>query len=331
MKLGFSIMFLLSALVGLAVAEAPPPLSQTAIIDLPKVEGRFDHFAIDVRAKRLFLAALGNNSLEVIDLANNKRLQSIPNLKKPTGAAYIPELNRLAVASGDDGICRFFDGNPLKLAGEIKGLDDADNVRYDAAGKKIYLGYGSGALAVIDPQKMQKVADIKLEAHPESFQIEKDGNRIFVNLPDARQVAVVDREKAAVIGKWGMKDPSANFPMALDETHKRIFVGCRKPARLVVLDMDSGRQIARLECAGDTDDLFYDAAQQRIYISGGEGAITILHQLDADHYQSLATLKTAAGARTSFFSRDSGSLYLAVPRTTRQNAQIWVYSSQPVQ
>ena len=323
-----SIILLLLAFAIPAIAEE---LKQSAAIDLPKVEGRFDHFAIDLTNKRLFLAALGNNSLEVIDIATNKRLQSIPNLKKPTGAAYVPELNRLVVASGDDGRCRFFDGNPLKLAGQIKDLDDADNVRYDAAGKKIYLGYGSGALAVIDPQKMQKIGDIKLDAHPESFQIEQNGHRIFVNLPDARQVAVVDREKNSAIAKWPMKDAQANFPMALDEAHKRIFIGFRKPARLGVLDIDSGQLIAKIECAGDTDDLFYDAAQQRIYISGGDGAITIVQQRDADHYESIGTIKTASGARTSFFSPDLGSLYVAVPHRGGQNARLLVYSTQRVQ
>jgi DNA-binding beta-propeller fold protein YncE len=303
-------------------------LIQTATIDLPKVEGRFDHFAIDVTNKRLFLAALGNNSLEVIDLDQNKRLQSIPNLKKPTGSAYIPELNRLAVASGDDGMCRFFDGNPLKLVGEIKDLDDADNVRYDPAGKKIYLGYASGALAVLDPQKMQKIADIKLDAHPESFQVEKNGSRVFVNLPDARQIAVVDRDKAAVIAKWPMKEAQANFPMALDESHKRLFVGCRKPARLLVLDIDSGKVVANVPCVGDTDDLFYDATQQRIYISGGEGAVTVIEQSDADHYKLRETIKTLSGARTSFFSPDLKSLYLAVPHRGNQQAQLRVYSTQ---
>ena len=159
-------LLLISLLAG--ATSADELLHQTAVIDLPKVEGRFDHFSIDLQGKRLFSAALGNNSLEVIDLAANRRLQSIPNLKKPTGSAWVPDLNRLAVASGDDGRCRFFDGNPLNFVGEIKDLDDADNVRCDALGKKIYLGYGSGALAVIDPAKMQKIADIKLDAHPES-------------------------------------------------------------------------------------------------------------------------------------------------------------------
>jgi len=299
-----------------------------ATIDLQAVEGRFDHFSIDIDGKRLFAAALGNNSLEVIDLAANKRIQSIPSLKKPTGTAWIQQLNRLAVASGDDGMCRFFEGNPLKLIGEIKNLDDADNVRYDAVNKRIYLGYGSGALAVIDPEKMQKISDIKLDAHPESFQLEKNGNRIFINLPDAHEVAVADRGKGAVIAKWPMKDPSANFPMALDENQKRVFIGCRKPARLVALDMDLGKNIAAIPCVGDTDDLFYDAAQNCIYISGGEGAITVIKQLDADHYKSIETIKTAKGARTSFFSADLKSLYLAVPHRGNQQAQIRVYSTQ---
>src|SRR5205814_7674283 len=161
------------------------------------------------------------------------------------------------VASGGDGMCRFFDGNALKPAGEIKDLDDADNVRYDVAAKKLYVGYASGSLAVIDPEKMQKIGDIKLDAHPESFQLEKNGNRVFINLPDAKEIAVVDRDKGSVIAKWPMKNPSANFPMALDENHKRIFVGCRSPARLVVLDLDSGKNIATVACVGDTDDVFY--------------------------------------------------------------------------
>ena len=323
---------LITILILLAVtcciqAQTPILLPLTATIDLPNVSGRFDHFAIDLANKRLFAAALGNNSLEVIDLAANKHLQSIPNLKKPTGSAWILDLNRLAVASGDDGMCRFFDGNPLKLVGEIKNLDDADNVRYDATNKKLYIGYASGALAVIDPQKMQKIADIKLDTHPESFQLEKNGNRIFVNLPDAHQIAVVDRDKATVIAKWPMKNPSANFPMALDETHKRIFIGCRSPARVVVLDMDSGKNIATIPCVGDTDDLFYDATQTKIYISGGQGAITVIHQLDPDHYKSIGDQKTAPGARTSFFSPDLSALYLAVPHRGNQPAQIRVYAT----
>src|SRR2546421_10567708 len=165
---------------------------------------------------------------------------------------------------------------------------------------------------------MKKLSDIKLDAHPESFQLEQKGNRIFVNLPDAHQIAVVDRDKGAIISKWPMKNPSANFPMALDENHKRLFIGCRSPARLVVFDMDSGKNVATIPCVGDTDDLFYNLAKQQIYISGGDGAITVINQLDSDHYQSLVDQKTPAGARTSFFSPGLQPRYLAVPHRGRQ-------------
>ncbi len=149
-----------------------------------------------------------------------------------------------------------------------------------------------------------------------------------MNLPDAHEIAVVDRDKNTVIAKWPQKNPSANFPMALDESHKRIFVGCRSPARLVVLDMDSGKNVATISCVGDTDDLFYNAAQQQIYISGGDGAITVINQVDPDHYQSLSDQKTAPGARTSFFSPELKCLYLAVPHRGRQQAEIRVYSTR---
>jgi len=319
----------LMLVVGCAAAPSTPTLlRQTATIDLPNVEGRFDHFSIDLEAKRLFAAALGNNSLEVIDIATNKRIQSIPNLKKPTGSAYIPQLNRLAIASGDDGMCRFFDGSPLKLVGEIKDLDDADNVRYDATNKKLYVGYAGGALAVIDPEKMQKLADIKLDAHPESFQLEKNGPRIFINIPDSREVAVVDRQKQTVIARWPLKDAQANFPMAIDEQHHHLFIGCRKPARLLVLDMDSGNVIASTPCVGDTDDLFYDPDRKRIYISGGEGAITIIQQNGPDQYQPVGNQSTAPGARTSFFSPEMKALYLVVPHRGQQQSQLRVYSTK---
>jgi DNA-binding beta-propeller fold protein YncE len=165
-------------------------------ISMPGVEGRFDHFAADPEGKRLYVAALGNNTMEVIDLAQGpgRHLRSIKGLRKPSGIAVIPESKRVAVASGDDGMCRIYDADSLALAGSVRDLDDADNVRYDAAAQRIFVGYGSGALAVIDPAQAKKVGDLKLDAHPESFRLEERGSRIFVNLPDARStVAVVDR------------------------------------------------------------------------------------------------------------------------------------------
>jgi DNA-binding beta-propeller fold protein YncE len=310
-----------------AGAEPTDALRPAGVIPLEGVEGRIDHMAVDAENQRLYVAALGNNTVEVIDLKAGKQVGRITGLKKPQGVAFIPDLSRLVVASGDDGKCRFYDKD-RKLLGTIDGLDDADNVRYDAAAKLVYVGYGEGALAVIDPDKLRKVADIKVDGHPESFQLAAKGGPIFVNVPGARHVAVIDREKRAIVAKWPMEGAQANFPMALDEEHHRLFVGCRNPAKLLVLDTETGKAVASLDCAGDTDDVFYDAANSRVYVSGGEGVVSVIEQADADHYRPLGRLATAGGARTSFFISATRSLYLAVPHRGTQRAELRVFEAQ---
>src|ERR1051325_6524329 len=219
--------FLLAMLALRADAEETLKLVQT--IPLPGVQGRFDHFAIDLKGRRLFVAALGNNTLEVIDVAAGKSLQSISGLHKPTGVLYLQEQNRVCVANGGDGSLRLFDGNPLRPAGTIGGFDDADNLRFDSKTGLIYLGYGDGALAVIDSKNKQKVGDIKLRGHPESFQLENGGGRIFVNVPDGKEISVVDREKRETVATWRFEKFEGNFPMALDEANHLLFAGCRRP------------------------------------------------------------------------------------------------------
>jgi DNA-binding beta-propeller fold protein YncE len=305
-----------------AAGNDAAPIKLVKTIDLPGVEGRFDHFAADAKGGRLFVAALGNNTLEVIDTAEGKRLKSVGGFRKPTGIAFLPDAARIAIASGDDGMARFFDAGTLAPAGQVAGLDDADNVRYDPAAKRLYVGYGDGALAVIDPTARQKVGEIKLDAHPESFQLEKEGKRIFVNVPGGKHVAVVDREKAAVVAKWAVTQARANFPMALDEPNHRLFIACREPARLLAIDTATGRVVSATPCAGDADDLFYDPARRQIYVSGGEGVITVHQQKTPDEYAPAGSIKTAAGARTSFFVPESSTLYLAVPRRGAQKAEL---------
>jgi YVTN family beta-propeller protein len=293
-------------------------------IALDGVEGRIDHLAIDAKNNRLYVAALGNDTVEVIDTAAGKRVLRIEGLKKPQGIAVLGDLGRIAVASGEDGKCRFYDSGKQKLLGTIDALDDADNVRYDAAARLVYVGYGDGALAVIDAQKMTKVADIKLEGHPESFQLEQKGARIFVNVPSAKQVAVVDRGKRQVVAKWPLSE-SANFPMALDEANHRLFVGCRKPAKVVTIDVESGKTVAAVDTVGDTDDLFYDATNRRLYVSGGEGRVAVIEQTAADHYRNAGSARTAAGARTSLFDQASRVLYVAAPHRDGHSATIHVF------
>jgi DNA-binding beta-propeller fold protein YncE len=305
-------------------AQAPGLLRLEKKIELPDVQGRIDHMSVDPKSGRLFMAALGNDTVEVIDIKAAKRAETIRGLAEPQGILIVPEANRLFVANGKDGTVRIFDGSSLGPLQTVHLGDDADNVRTDPATGRIWIGYGDGALGAIDAQGT-KVADVPLGAHPESFQMEKSGSRVFVNLPSARKVAVVDRNKGAVIVSWGTGGATANFPMALDEAHKRLFVVCRTPARLLVLNTDSGAIVATLPTVGDSDDVFYDQSAKRLYVSGGEGAIVVYQQVDADHYNEASKLHTVKGARTSFFSPELRRLFLAVRREGQTPAALWVY------
>jgi hypothetical protein len=271
---------------------------------------------------------LGNNTLEVVDLASKKVSQPIKNLATPQGVCIAPALQRLAVANDKDGSLRLYDAGSLRQLGAVDLKDDADNVRYDPATGRFWVGSGEGGLAAIDAQSGKEVANIPLDGHPESFQLDTNDKRIYVNIPTASQVAVLDREKAVVVAKWSIKKGAANFPMALDAEHHRLFVGCRKPAQLLVLDTTTGQTLKSLDAAGDTDDVFYDSVGKRIYVSGGEGRVTVIGQTDADTYELVGSVVTAAGARTSIFDSTSRLLYVAVPHRGNQMAEIRVFSTE---
>jgi DNA-binding beta-propeller fold protein YncE len=253
-----------------------------------------------------------------------KRVKTISQLKEPQGVRYVPEADRIYVANGNDGSVRIFNGSSYAPLKTLDYGDDADNLRYDSARKRIYVGYGSGALWEFDSEG-NKVADIKLDAHPESFQLEKNSPRIYANLPKSRKVAVVDREKHAITATWKTGVAFANYPMALDESDKRLFVVTRLPARLLVFDTNGGKIIQKLPAVGDCDDVFYDKNRKRIYASGGDGAISVFEQKDADHYSELARITTVKGARTSYFSPELDRFFLAVRRQGSKPAAIEVF------
>ncbi len=320
---------LLGALTPTVLVAQSSALRLVQTIPLPGVEGRIDHFGVDAKGRRLFVSALGNHTLEVLDLSAGQRVKSIGGLKEPQGVVYVPEVRRIFVADGDDGTCRIFDGTSFRLKDTIHFSSDADNVRYDAPADRVYVGYGEGALGILDAATGKRLGDIPLRGHPESFQLEKSGRRIFVNVPTAdHSIAVVDREKRAVIATWFLEARS-NFPMALDEADNRLMVVARAPARLIVLDITSGEAVDSVPTVGDADDLYYDAARRRLYISGGEGFIDTVQQDDPDHYQSLGRIETAPGARTSYFLPELKRLYVAVPHREQQAAEIRVYETQP--
>lgn len=298
-------------------------------IPLPGVEGRIDHLAIDLKGQRLFVAALGNSSLEVLDLQAGRHIRSVAGLHEPQGVLFIPESKRIFVTNGQSGTVDMFNGVSLNLEKRVTPFDDADNIRYDTATNYLYVGYGNGALGILDAANGQRLADITLAGHPESFQLERSGPRVFVNVPTAEHIAVIDREKLIMVKTWPLTGAQGNFPMALDEAQHRLFVGFRKPAKLIVFDTESGKVVTSLDSAGDADDVFYDAARRRIYISCGEGFIDIFEQIGAYHYKRVAKISTAPGARTSLFVPELGRLYLAVPRQASRAAEVRVYEVQP--
>ena len=306
--------------------SAPLNLKQT--IPLRGVEGRIDHFAADPSGQRLFVCALGNNSLEVIDLRNGERVHSITGLGSPQGVGYAPAVNRLLVANDKGGVCKIYDGKSFQTVGELNLEDDADNVRYDEARKKFYVGFGSGGIAVVNAADGKQVGSIKVGAHPEAFQLEKNGSRIFVNVPNSRHVAVVDRDKGEIVAKWKTDLAFANFPMALDEANHRLFVGCRLPSKLIVLNTDWGDVVAKLDISGDADDVFYDGKRNRIYVICGAGKIDIIEQVDPNTYKTLTKVDTTDGARTGFFFPERDMLFLAIPHHGSQQAEVRGYHTE---
>lgn len=302
--LGFCLVLLCLA------SGAPAPQAAALILDgtiaLPDTAGRIDHLAVDLARRHLFVAELGNGTVDVIDLGVRKVVHRIAGLKEPQGLAYDPKSDLLAVASGSDGTLRLYAGQDFIPRGVMVLGDDADNVRVDPRNGHVIVGYGGGALAVIDPVNLRKIADIALPGHPESFRLE--GSRVFVNVPDAGQVVVADLASGKIAGQWRPLH-AANFPMILDDAG-HLAIAFRSPSRLSLIDQGSGAVLADLESCGDADDLFYDAGRKRYYVSCGSGAVDIVGAQGAQ-LRPLSQVATSWGARTSLFVPELDRLFVA--------------------
>ena len=309
----------------ISTAMAQPALELVQTVPLPDVRGRIDHLGVDVDGERLFVAALGNDTVEVVDLRSGRRTIRLEHLREPQGVGYVADTKQLFVANGGSGRVDVFAGPELAAAAHVERLEDADNVRYDGDGNRIFVGYGR-AMAVIDAASSKLLRRIELAGHPESFQLESSGPRIFINVPTAGQIAVVDRRDGSAIATWSLGDMKANFPMALDEPDRRLFVATRRPAALLVYDIDNGRRIASLPIGGDADDLFFDAEHKRIYAICGQGVVDVVQQRDPDRYETAVRLTTMPGARTGLFVPSRKTLYVAVPAHAASPAEIRAYA-----
>ncbi len=304
-----------------------PPLVLEGKIPLGEISGRIDHLGIDTKRRRLFVAELGNNSLGVVDLAAGKVLRTIAGLSEPQGVAYVPFADTVYVANGGDGSVRVLRGEDLAPAERIELGNDADNVRVDAPHQRVLVGYGKGALAVIDPASSNKTGDFRLKAHPEGFQIDQTGSQVFVNVPDANEIEVLDLGTGGR-RSWPTQRLRSNFPMAIDGEGHTVLVVFRSPPTLMALSRQDGHVLAKLDTCGDADDLFVDARRHRVYVSCGEGFLDVFEQAEAG-YRRLAKIPTVSGARTSLFVAELDRLYLAVRARSGEPAAIWVFRPAP--
>jgi WD40 repeat protein len=335
-RLLFWVMGLLFASVLTIHGQDKLPLRFIQKMPMPNVKGRLDHFGVDLKGQRLFVAALGDdqNTVEVIDLKSGKWISSIPGQSKPQGLFYSPNFKKLFVANGTDGTCKIFAGDTFKLIDSIPIGPDADHVGYDPATKYLYVGFGdakSGGLAVIDTRTNKHLADIKTDARSGGIKIEKSKPQTFVTLTGATNLGVVDLKKRKQVSAWPT-GVTGNVALALDESHHRLFDGVREPATLIVLDTESGKEISRLDGVAGIDDLWYDSAHNQVYASGGRGFdvgfVYTYQQKDADHYELTGKVPTAPGAGTSFWLPELNRLFVGAPANDKEGAAILVFEPQ---
>jgi YVTN family beta-propeller protein len=316
---------------GSAVAQTAlqQPLVLERTIPLERTAGRLDHMAIDLGRKRLFVAELGNDTVDIVDLTTDKVVHRISGLKSPQGVGYAPTSDMIVVANAADGTVRLFRGADFGPAGIVRLGDDADNVRIDARTGRAVVGYGSGGLALIDPAKGETIGLIPLSAHPEGFQFDPRNARVFVNVPDAHEIAVVDLAGGKQVATWKVPGLGGNFSIAVDETAGAVAAVFRNPPRLVLFEPDTGTVKANLETCGDADDVFFDAKRLRLYVSCGEGSVDVFRH-DAATVLHLARLPTSRGARTSLFVPELDRLFVAARAGLLESkAAILVLKPQP--
>lgn len=314
------------------------PLRLVQTIPMPNVKGRLDHMDVDVKGKRLFVAGLENGTLEVVDLQVGKRIHSIPGFKKPQGVLYVPELNKLFVASGDDAMLRVFRGDALDLLDSIQLEPGPNRVVYDPKAKLVYVGYGGkdagkdyGEVGIIDAKNDRHIGDIKVVAHPSELLLNKSGTTLFVFVSIASKIQAVDTKKRQVVCTW---DISSQRPGdgAFDESTSRLFIGTRTPPEMIVMDSKSGKQVANLPTPEGMDGVYFDTVRKRVCVSGGRdlpaGSVYVYQQKNADHYETIGKIPTRGGAGTSFWSSELNRYYVAALANDKEDAAILVYAPQ---
>ena len=331
---------LLIAYSGLAFPQEgrKQPLRLVQTIPLPNVKGRLDHMDVDVKGQRLFVAGLENGTFEVVDLQAGKWVRSIPGFKKAQGALFVPELNKLFLASGDDGMLRVFRGDTLELLDSIHLESGPNRVVYEPKSKLVYVGYGGkdagkgyGEVGIIDAQNDKLVGDVKVVAHPSELLLDKAGKTLFVFVSIANKLQVIDTNKREVLSTWAVTSQHPG-DAAFDESTSRLFIGTHTPAEMIAMDSKSGKEVAHLPTAEGMDGVYFDAARKRVYVSGGRdlpvGFVYVYQQKNADRCETIGKIPTREGSGTSFWSPELNRYYVASPMTSKEQAAILVYAPE---
>ena len=308
-------------------------LQLTKTISLPGIKGRIDHLDINLKDQIVYIAALGSDAVEIVNLKSGKVLHSITGLDEPQGVGYIPLHNEIFIANGGDGDCYFYNATSFAKVATIHLKSDADDVRYDSVDRKIYVGYGSGGIAIISSDTHTQVGDVKLPAHPEGFQIDTKTHLMYVNLPGSNMIGMVDLKQLKLKNKWSRTTPTGNFPMALNSAGDRLFIGYRHPAKLVTIDTKTGKQLSINDITNDTDDLFFDDKEGRVYVSCGGGYTRLgyvnIFQLQGENtYKQIANIPTRNGARTSLLVPQLNLFLVAEPSVYTHDGELMVYKIQ---
>jgi DNA-binding beta-propeller fold protein YncE len=333
-----SVIVALTVVLGSGTEAAPQaePLRQVMTIPLPDVPGRIDHLAVDLEGKRVFLAALEKNTVEVVDVASGRLVQTLGGFQKPQGLLYLASLHRLFVASGKDGTVKAFDGASLKPSVSATVSLGADALGYDPKANEIYVGSGGsdagkerGDLTIFDARTLRTKAALTADAHAGGSIPDASGKRMFVLVPEKSEVMVVDRPTHTIKLTWTIPGIQKDVAIALDEKAHRLFLGVRTPPSILVLNSDTGEKVAEVATAATLDGLSFDASTRRIYTTGGEGFLDVTQQADANHYRQIARIATGPVARTSLFVPQWRKLFVAVPRDKDRPAELRVFEIVP--
>jgi DNA-binding beta-propeller fold protein YncE len=327
-------LLLLACLISL-FAKAETSLKLTQTIVLPSVAGRFDHFAFDAAGDRLFVAATGNHSVEIVNVKTGARIESLTGLGKPHGLAWVPDQGKLFVADGTLAALKVFAGTPLKVIASLPLSDDADDMVYDPQTGLLYVGHGGsssnvpGRIAVVNTRDNSLVENLPASAHPEALDMDQEGKRVFANIADSSEIVVIDSTTHSIKATWKLSRAKDNVPIAFDQEDHALLVGCRTPARSLSLDGATGVEISDLPSAVGADDLFYEPVRHRAYLISGSGAVDVYEVAPDKSLKAVDSIKTGPGAKTGLLVPSLKSLFVAVPATSAQPAEIRMYSTAP--